>query len=66
MNNGVQEGNGLMINFQSLCDPLLEELFVIGSQYIYDLMCVLHAYRKRKYKSTGTTDFNGGRPLLEY
>ena len=29
-------------------------------------MCELHAYDKRKYKSTGATYFHGGRLLSEY
>ena len=29
-------------------------------------MCLLYAFDKREYKSTGLTDFHSGRPLPEY
>ena len=57
---------GLWFNdtiYQSLRGPLFEEFFVTARQDSYGLICGLHAYDKRKYKSTGATYFHGVRPL---
>ena len=63
--NGVQEGHGLMGIFQNLHGTLFEDIFVTSREGRYDLMCGLHAYDKQKEKYTGTTYFQGGRPLTE-
>ena len=47
--------------WQSLRSPLFEELFATERQVIYDIICVLHAYDKRTYNSTGAIYFHGGR-----
>ena len=46
--------------------PIFEEFFVTARQDIYDLMCGLYVYKKDNDKSTGATNFGGGRPLKEY
>ena len=50
---------------QRLHGPLFEELFVTARQDMYGLMCGLHAYKTRKYKSTVATDFHDCWPLPE-
>ena len=63
MTNGKQEGHGLMRQFSKLSWLFISEFFVTAREDRYDLMCGLYAQEKRKYKSTGTTDFHGGQHL---
>ena len=51
---------------QNQNDPIFENLFVAALQYIYEMMCGLHAYDKKYYKSTDATSFGSGNPLPEY